>query len=74
MADYLSMRGLLFARQGNKLITLILQDNCQRTKNPGQEDLNDDGIGDICDDDVDGDNIRNERVSTRRFTCEQTFL
>lgn len=74
MADFWSMRGLLFARQGNKLITLILQDNCQRTKNPGQEDLNDDGIGDICDDDVDGDNIRNERVSTRRFTCEQTFL
>lgn len=32
-------------------------DNCPGTYNPGQSDLDDDGIGDECDDDRDGDNL-----------------
>lgn len=30
-------------------------DNCPDDQNPGQEDIDDDGIGDVCDDDRDGD-------------------
>ena len=36
------------------------EDNCPDTYNPDQSDMDDDGIGDVCDDDRDGDEVEND--------------
>lgn len=35
------------------------EDNCPETYNPDQNDMDDDGIGDVCDNDIDGDGYDN---------------
>ncbi len=51
-------------------------DNCPNDANPGQEDLDLDGIGDVCDPDIDGDGTINEEDCApldAALAIEQTY-
>lgn len=41
-------------------------DNCPTIYNPNQSDIDHDGKGDDCDDDIDGDGLRNEEDNCPR--------
>jgi len=45
------------------------QDNCQFNYNPEQEDFDKDGIGDVCDEDIDNDGVLN-----KNDFCSKTIL
>ncbi|HET7688845.1 MAG TPA: thrombospondin type 3 repeat-containing protein [Nocardioidaceae bacterium] len=42
-----------------------LRDNCERTPNAGQADLDRDGLGDACDSDIDGDGYSNQKETAK---------
>ncbi len=49
-------------------------DNCPNDASPGQEDFDGDNIGDICDDDIDGDQVPNDSDAHPRSDLGPTVV
>lgn len=45
-------------RDGDGVIDAL--DNCEKLPNPSQSDYNNNGIGDLCDPDIDSDGVTND--------------
>jgi hypothetical protein len=59
------------AKKGDNDIVPDAQDNCPNDDNPDQADLDKDGIGDVCDDDADGDGVP-KSIDCNDFDATQT--
>lgn len=55
------------------LLFFLSKDNCPNIPNAGQEDVDEDFAGDVCDSDADNDGVLNDRPvsSDKSYTCTQ---
>ncbi|MHB8416628.1 MAG: thrombospondin type 3 repeat-containing protein [Myxococcales bacterium] len=48
-------------------------DNCPWVQNPGQEDINHNGIGDVCDHDMDGDGVADKKLTSTEGVYPEVY-
>ncbi len=62
LLDVFTAPSLVYDPDGDSVGAIA--DNCPDTANTDQGDLDLDGLGDVCDDDIDGDNLTNSEEAT----------